>query len=81
MRSLLEGLGLVQVGCEGTTSIMHGSEPSTLFQRAILPMLQPLVSAGALAEADLQLLIDLYTDPTFDYIDCTCFGAWGRRSG
>lgn len=42
VRSLLEGLGLVQVGCEGTTSIVHGSEPSTLFQRAILPLLQPL---------------------------------------
>jgi 2-polyprenyl-3-methyl-5-hydroxy-6-metoxy-1,4-benzoquinol methylase len=40
----------------------------------------PLVAAGVLTEQDVELLRQLFADPSFYYVDGTFFGVWGRRS-
>jgi 2-polyprenyl-3-methyl-5-hydroxy-6-metoxy-1,4-benzoquinol methylase len=81
LRRLLEQPGFIDIENEGITSISHGGDPDTQFQLMTLQLAgPPLVAAGVLTEQDVDLLRQLFADPSFYYVGSTFFGAWGRRS-
>jgi len=81
LRGLLEQLGFVDIGNEGSTEISRGGDPLTQFQLMNLQLAgPPLIAAGVLTGEDVELLRKLFADPSFYYVGSVFFGVWGRRS-
>ncbi len=80
LRRLLEQLGFIDISNEGITGISRGGDPDTQFQLMTLQLSgPPLVGAGILTQQDVDLLRQLFADPSFYYVGNTFFGAWGKR--
>ncbi|HLZ60835.1 MAG TPA: methyltransferase [Ktedonosporobacter sp.] len=80
LRGLLDQLGFIDIVAEGRTGISCGGDPLTEFQLMNLQLAgPPLVAAGVFTEKDVELLRQLFTDPSFYYVDGIFFGVWGRR--
>jgi SAM-dependent methyltransferase len=80
--ALVEGRGVRQLGHDGVTLIGRGGGPLARFARMTDKLLRGrLVAAGVLTESDFDELERAYDDPSFWFVGCTLFGAWGRRPG
>jgi SAM-dependent methyltransferase len=80
IRGLVEGLGFVEVGHEGTTWINRGGEIGARFlQMGFALGRRSWIATGVLTEEDYGALERSYRDPSFTFVDQTLFGAWGRR--
>jgi hypothetical protein len=80
--SLLEGLGVRNLGHEGVTLIGRGGDPMARFLRMSGEILRgPIVSSGVLSGADFDDLERAYDDPSFWFVGFTLLGVWGRRPG
>lgn len=80
IRDLIEHLGFEEVGHEGWTRICRGGELMARFDAAAVQMgAQPMLNAGLLAPEQLERLLALCMDTTFEYPGLTMFSAWGRK--
>jgi len=80
LRGLLEQLGFIMIENEGITEINRGGDPITQFQLMNLQLAgPPLVAAGILTQEDVELLQELFVDPSFYYVGHVFFGVWGKR--
>jgi SAM-dependent methyltransferase len=79
-RSLLEGLGFLEVGHMGYTRVYRGGEPLAVANLMSLRYLKPMgLAAGITTEEQLGLIENQFLDPSLTFIDSTIFGAWGRK--
>jgi SAM-dependent methyltransferase len=80
--SLLELLGVRDIGHEGVTLTGRGGDPQARFLQMTDELLRErFVAAGVLTEADFDELGRAYDDRSFWFVGFTHFGAWGRRPG
>lgn len=77
---LLTLLGFQDVGHDGTTWVNRGGDAGAQFMQMGLKLVKPrMVAAGVLMEADFDEIDRMCSDPAFQFVDLTFFGAWGRR--
>jgi SAM-dependent methyltransferase len=77
---LLESLGLIDVGCEGMTSVVRGGSPDLQLTIRTLTAMEPLLmKRGALEPGEFEFLLRLHADPCFGQLGTLQMGAWGRR--
>lgn len=74
--------GLVDVDAEGRVHLGTPGSPESDWWRLTLAKVCPvLIDRGALTEAELEKLFDLFDDEDFLFRLPTLFGVWGRRPG
>lgn len=80
VRSLVEGLGFVDVGQEGWTFILRGGEPYThVYELAWRTAVLPNIREDTVTGEQNECVQRLYLDPTFYTPWSTVFSAWGRK--
>lgn len=79
LRSLVEGLGFVDVSIEGTASVHRGGEPATRFFQLGLELMKPQGDSGMITLHDWEELRAVYEDPAFTFVGGVVFGIWARR--
>ena len=77
--TLLEELGVRDIGHEGVTLTGRGGDPQARFLNMTNELLRErLTAAGVLTGADFDELRRAYDDGSFSFVGFTLFGAWGR---
>jgi len=77
-RSLLESLGLVEVGDERASWHCRGGDAGARFHQMSIRLL--FQRTGAISAADHEALQRVFDDPSFSFVPMTMVGAWGRRA-
>lgn len=78
----MRAAGLVDVGAEGRVHLGTPGSPESDWWRLTLAKVCPaLIDRGALTEAELEKLFDLFDHPDFLFRLPTLMGVWGRRPG
>ncbi|MCW4039835.1 MAG: methyltransferase domain-containing protein [Candidatus Bathyarchaeota archaeon] len=80
LRSLVESLGYEDVGHEGFTYVLHGSDPmADMYATSFMAAASPMIAAKLLAWEDADKVYQLFLDPGFSYPGRTLFSAWCRK--
>ncbi|HET9771438.1 MAG TPA: methyltransferase [Acidimicrobiia bacterium] len=78
----MRALGLVDVDAEGRVHLGTSGSPESDWWRLTLAKICPLIiDSGALTEAELEKLFDLFDHEEFLFRLPTLMGVWGRRPG
>jgi SAM-dependent methyltransferase len=78
--SLVDGLGVEELGYDGIALIGRGGNPTAQFFQMTDELLRGrIVASGALTESDFDERVQAYSDSSFWMVGLTMFGAWGRR--
>ena len=78
--SMMAGIGLVEIGNEGTVTIARGGDPASHNWLSVWERLDGLLLAeGALDESEVADTRRALLDPTFWYRNSLVLAAWGRR--
>jgi SAM-dependent methyltransferase len=78
--SLMQSVGLIEVGNEGVSHIYRGGEPMSLMWIKTWGRLNDrLVDEGVVTEEDINTLRQAYEDPTFAFRGPITEAVWGRR--
>jgi len=76
----MAGIGLVEIGNEGTVTIARGGDPASHNWLSVWERLDGLLLAeGALDEREVADTRRALVDPTFWYRNSLVLAAWGRR--
>lgn len=76
----LARVGLVDLGCEVDTPVLHGGSPVAEFWSLTLEFLRPVIAEhGLLRDEDLDRAQALLADPGFWDLSPAFVGAWGRK--
>jgi len=79
--TLVEGLGFVDVGHDGTAWVSRGQDAGARFHRLSLAVVRPaMIAAGVLTEEEYAVLEQVLEEPSFAFVSFVLFGAWGRRT-
>jgi SAM-dependent methyltransferase len=76
VRGLVEQLGFVDVGQEGSTFMGRGGDPLARVHAASCPA---ILAAGLCTKEEADAVQRQYLDPAFRYPAETVFAAWGRK--
>jgi SAM-dependent methyltransferase len=80
VRGLVEQLGYSDVGHEGYTYMVRGSDPiARSFLAAGQPLFRLMIKEGLLTEDQYENAERISLDPAFNYPGPTLFSAWGRK--
>jgi SAM-dependent methyltransferase len=80
MRSLVENLGFVEVGQEGWTMMVRGSDPIARYHEESWQKVgKTLIAEGIITQEQHQIAQRVFVDPDFCIPFYTLFSAWGRK--
>jgi hypothetical protein len=76
----VEDLGYKDVGHEGFTYMLRGSDPmADMYATSFMAAVRPMIAARQLAQDDADNVYRLFLDPGFSNPGRTLFSAWGRK--
>lgn len=72
--------GLVEVGMDGFLAVWTGTSPGARLDQANFEQVRAeAVSAGLISDDDVEAVLALLDDPSFEYSSSVMMTAWGRR--
>jgi SAM-dependent methyltransferase len=79
---LIERLGFENFGYEGSVNLCRGKDPTARFYSLggrIAGPRERLIAAGVQTREQLDHVLHMYDDPSFEFVGPTYFAAWARR--
>lgn len=80
---LVERLGLQNIGYKGTVELGHGGDPLSRFYSHTIRVTgarERLIDLGVQTCEQLDHLLHMYDDPSFEFVGPTHFAVWGQRT-